>query len=189
MGLLRRNALLALSSAIVVLVLAGCGGADDPGLIPSDDAAGLLELLDEAQGRFDDGSCDELESSLTELDRAADRIPDAEVDQRLRTTLNAEILELGEMAARCRPSEVEVAPEPVPAPVPAPAPPVVPETTPPAPVEPTTTEETPPEEEPAEDEQPAEDTPPESPAPENPPNQKPPGPPPSDPCANDAPRC
>jgi hypothetical protein len=179
------NAPLVLSISLAALLVSGCGGGEDPGLISRDDAPRLLELLDQAEKRFDDGSCDELETTLTELDREADQIPDAEVDARLRTTLNGEIQELTEMAAKCEPAEEEIVPEPVPAPAP-----VVPETTAPAPVEPTTTEETEPTTE-EEEQAPPEEKPPQGKPPEPPqsPPEKPPKPPGGDPCENGSPRC
>jgi outer membrane biosynthesis protein TonB len=179
----------ALATALVAFGLSSCGGSDDAGLLPADDAGALLQLLDQAEQTFEDESCDELDSTLTALDGAVDGLPDADVDRRLRTTLNAEIQDLTEMAERCEPPvEVEEpAPTPAPAPVPAPPPTTVPETTPPTPVEPTTEETETEEEPPPEDEEPEEKAP--KPPPEQKPPAKPPKPPPRDPCANDSPRC
>jgi hypothetical protein len=168
--------------SVVVITASGCGGEEEPSLLAPDDAGVLLELLDDAERRFDQGSCDELESTLNELDRETDGLPDAEVDPQLRTTLNAEIVELNELADRCRPDEEEIVPAPV-----APAPTVVPETTAPVPVpEETTTIEEPEtetkEEPPPSQEQPERPAnPPEPPEPEEPPGR--------DPCQNGSPRC
>jgi hypothetical protein len=189
-GVLTARTRLTLATGTVALALSACGGSDDTGLLPADDAAGLLQLLDQAEQTFEDESCDELDSTMAALDRAADGLPDAEVDRRLRTTLNAEIQDLTDMAERCEPPvEVEEPPPPPPpAPVPAPPPTTVPEPAPPAPVEPTT-EETEPEEEPPPESETTEEEPPKPPPEQQPPPAQPTEPPPNDPCANDAPRC
>jgi hypothetical protein len=176
----RTTAVRAALIGVVVISVSGCGGEEEPSLLAPDDAGVLLELLDDAERRFDQGSCDELESTLNELDQETDGLPDAEVDPQLRTTLNAEIVELNELADRCRPDEEELAPAPV-----APAPTVVPETTAPLPEETTTVEETDTE---TEEEPPPNEEQPERPAnpPEPPEPEEPPG---RDPCQNGSPRC
>lgn len=176
----------AISIGLLAVLVSGCGGDDEPGLIPADSSERLLELLVVAEERFDKGECDELESTMAELDREADHIPDADVDARLRTTLNAEIQELREMTDRCKPAEEEVVTEPAPAPVPPPT--TVPETTAPAPVEPTTTEETEQTTEETKDEKPPKPEAPPKPEEQDksPTEEKPPK---KDPCANDSPRC
>jgi hypothetical protein len=182
MALSRRTAGRAALIGLVGLVVPACGGEEQPSLLPPDDAGVLLELLDDAERRFDQGSCDELEATLNELDREADGLPDAEVDPQLRTTLNAEIVELNEMADRCRQDEEELAPAPV-----APAPTVVPETTAPVPEQTTTVEET---ETETEEEPPAREEQPEGPTnPPEPPQGPPEEPPGQDPCQNGSPRC
>lgn len=172
---------LAVPIAVLAAVTPGCGGEAESGLLPEESASALSELLDEAARQFEQGSCDDLEATLSQLDREADKLPDAEVDAELRTTLNAEARELAELSSRCRPDEDETVPVPdetVP----------VPEKT--VPVEPTTTEEetTPTEEETEEaQEEPPEPKPPKPPEPPQPPPEE--EPPPEDPCPGNSPRC
>jgi hypothetical protein len=87
---------------------AGCGAAAPPAPpqpIPAENAAQLEELLQQADRQFKNGECDELEGTLERVSQGVDKIPNAEIDQRLLASLDTGTDRLTELAGRCEPRE------------------------------------------------------------------------------------
>jgi hypothetical protein len=126
--------------ALLAAMAVGCGGEPPPPqLIPAESAARLERLLDEADQQFRDGECDELETTLEQVTKGVDQIPDGEVDRRLLASLDSGTQRLTELADRCEPPKEVTITETAPPPVPTTAPTVP--TAPPTTEEPTTEEQ------------------------------------------------
>lgn len=148
----RLRQLLPTLAAALVVAMAGCGGDEESGALLSQSRADtLLGLLDDAEEQFDEGACDELDQTLSELQQEVAGVSN-DVDQEVRTALDDEASELAQLSVECEQAE-----EPAPPPVTVPEPTIPEETIP----EETVPEETIPEE-----------TEPEETEPEEPPDEE-----------------
>ena len=83
-----RRLLLSLSLvAVCALALGACGG-DDEGTIPPENAAVMLQSLDDARGERERENCQGIEDAAGNLLAAIDELPDS-VDSEVRTALTA----------------------------------------------------------------------------------------------------
>jgi hypothetical protein len=153
-----RHLLPVLAALLVALLATGCGGEEEPRLLTEGRSESLLDLLDDAEKRFEDGECDQLAQTLEDFAQQVNEVQ-SEVDENVRTVLREEGKELVELQDDCEepveePPPTETVPPPTTETVPPPT-----ETVPP----PTTEEETTEEETTEEETTQEEEVPPEKP--------------------------
>jgi len=133
--------LLPVLAALLALLLAGCGGEEEPQLLTEGRSEGLLDLLDDAEKQFEDGECDELGKTLEEFAQQVNDVQ-GEVDENVRTALREESADLVQLQDDCEEPVEEPPPtETVPPPTTETVPPPTTETVPPPTTEEETTEE------------------------------------------------
>jgi hypothetical protein len=75
-----------MSTIACALALSACGGKDEEGTIPQDQADQIVALLDQLDQRVDDGNCVAAQATALEIVRRVEALPE-EVDGELRETL------------------------------------------------------------------------------------------------------
>ena len=162
-----RHPLPALAAVLLAVLVAGCGGEEEPQLLTEGRSDTLLDLLDDAEKQFEDGECDELAQTLEQFAQQVNDVQ-GEVDENVRTALREESEDLVQLQDDCEePVEEPPVTETIPPPTTETVPPITTETVPPTTEEETTEEDT--------EEEPEEEVPPgNGPGGEGPPGQEPP---------------
>ncbi|CAN5683724.1 hypothetical protein BH24ACT25_BH24ACT25_06140 [soil metagenome] len=147
-----RHLLPVLAALLLALVVAACGGEEEPRLLTEGRSESLLNLLDDAEKQFEDGECDELGKTLEEFAQQVNDVQ-GEVDENVRTALREESADLVQLQDDCEepveePPPTETVPPPTTETVPPPTETIPPTTTEEETTEEETTQEEPPPKEP-----------------------------------------
>ena len=84
----KRAILGAMATAACALAVSACGGEEEEGTIPQDQAAQIEALLNQLEQRLDEGNCKGAEDTALEITIRVEALPD-QVDGELRQTLVA----------------------------------------------------------------------------------------------------